>query len=378
MRADAIDTSDACADKSSDATKTCADTHRNLYVPGAPGCHCVPGVGIPSWMMVHPWSGGGEDAEPEAYASARAEAVTVQLVDSDAGASMLQLTNRSLETVAAYISASCAYGAGSLKFFGGDGEALQVGEACVPLVGDCDNGKRETKRIDCITFVATAPAQSVTQLAHADPRPFVSGEATISLQTIPFETNGWGLFRAPPPELCFAQFPLPAPGPYLCTQGCGGMLTHYFAQSFHAFDFRCPVGTPLLAMADGVITILSEEATASGIHCDNLYRWNAIGLRTERGITVMYVHIQPHSALVALGDTVREGQPLCLSGNIGFSPEPHVHIEAHVAAQGAAKGHSVPLYLLANASSPGEPLAPYIPEAGRYYGPHGVVSPPTA
>lgn len=35
----------------------------------------------------------------------------------------------------------------------------------------------------------------------------------------------------------------PAVGPYLCTQGCCGALTHFTPGTFHALDFRCPLGT---------------------------------------------------------------------------------------------------------------------------------------
>lgn len=37
-------------------------------------------------------------------------------------------------------------------------------------------------------------------------------------------------------------FPLEGEGPFLCTQGINGGLTHFFAGSYHAVDFRCPVG----------------------------------------------------------------------------------------------------------------------------------------
>jgi murein DD-endopeptidase MepM/ murein hydrolase activator NlpD len=42
---------------------------------------------------------------------------------------------------------------------------------------------------------------------------------------------------------------------------------------------------------------------------------------------IEYVHIKQSSASVKVGDRVVTGQPLCLSGDVGFCPSPHLHIQ---------------------------------------------------
>jgi len=42
------------------------------------------------------------------------------------------------------------------------------------------------------------------------------------------------------------------------------------------------------------------------------------------------VHVAADSALVAAGDRVAAGQPICASGAAGFCPEPHLHLEFHL------------------------------------------------
>lgn len=37
----------------------------------------------------------------------------------------------------------------------------------------------------------------------------------------------------------------------------------------------------------------------------------------------------PNSSKVKVGQRVRAGETLCLSGTVGFSPEPHLHFEIH-------------------------------------------------
>ena len=76
-------------------------------------------------------------------------------------------------------------------------------------------------------------------------------------------------------------------------------------------------------------------------------------------VVVDYVHIRPGAALVAVGSRVRAGQPICLSGNVGFSPEPHVHLEVHPAA--VPMGPSLPLEFDCVGAGV------FTPRAGRWY-----------
>jgi len=43
------------------------------------------------------------------------------------------------------------------------------------------------------------------------------------------------------------EFPVQG-GPFLCSQGFGGELTHFLAETFFSIDFDCEVGTPILAV----------------------------------------------------------------------------------------------------------------------------------
>ncbi len=45
-------------------------------------------------------------------------------------------------------------------------------------------------------------------------------------------------------------FPLGGAGPYLCSQSAFGKFTHFYKNTLHAVDLECPVGTPVVAVAD--------------------------------------------------------------------------------------------------------------------------------
>ena len=74
-------------------------------------------------------------------------------------------------------------------------------------------------------------------------------------------------------------FPLGGAGPLLCTQGVDGALTHFFAGTHHAVDFRCPVGTPVLSVAPGRVADVRMSNTCGGVHVRNLFKWNSIMAR---------------------------------------------------------------------------------------------------
>lgn len=97
-----------------------------------------------------------------------------------------------------------------------------------------------------------------------------------------------------------------------------------------AVDFRCPVGTAVLAVGNGEVISVSTDKRVSGICAKNLFEWNSIMLKIEvtpdmlrngqgagEGVDfvfVEYVHIREDSARVAVGDRVVTGQIICDSG----------------------------------------------------------------
>ena len=181
------------------------------------------------------------------------------------------------------------------------------------------------KQASCVTFIVLCPPRTFAHLCSLD---LPEGKALMDV-TIDSDVQDWS--KHPNPQDEHSQqvgFPL-AGGPYLCTQGEGGHLTHFFSGNLHAIDFRCPVGTEMLAVGDGVIVDVQDKHTLSGVGVSNLFSWNSIlmELDSEEPLLVEYVHIS--SSAVAVGDRVIKGQVIGTTGSVGFSPEPHLHFGAY-------------------------------------------------
>ena len=84
----------------------------------------------------------------------------------------------------------------------------------------------------------------------------------------------------------------------------------------HGVDVAMPVGTPLIAPADGVVVHKNKTASAG---------YNLI-LRHEGTWHTVYYHLQKPSHL-SIGDEVKTGEQVALSGNTGQSTGPHLHWE---------------------------------------------------
>ena len=89
---------------------------------------------------------------------------------------------------------------------------------------------------------------------------------------------------------------------------------------FHAgIDIAAPLGTPVMAAADGVVVAVGHTAVGYG---------NYVAIAHGGGIATLYGHLLETD--VKVGDRVVRGQPIGLEGSTGFSTGPHVHFELRV------------------------------------------------
>lgn len=94
---------------------------------------------------------------------------------------------------------------------------------------------------------------------------------------------------------------------------------YYSSGKFHgALDYGIPVGTTVVAAADGVVMTTANLSGSYGTY---------VVIRHANGLQSYYAHGKKGSIVVNPGDTVKKGQKIMLSGNTGNSNGPHLHFE---------------------------------------------------
>ena len=93
----------------------------------------------------------------------------------------------------------------------------------------------------------------------------------------------------------------------------------HWSKGYHTgVDFAVPVGTDVLAVADGIIT-KANWGKSYGIQIVQ-----EVGLHSKKQYCI-YAHLS--KVLVKAGDKVKRGQHIGESGNTGNSTGPHLHFE---------------------------------------------------
>ncbi|MCC6198975.1 M23 family metallopeptidase [Candidatus Nomurabacteria bacterium] len=107
----------------------------------------------------------------------------------------------------------------------------------------------------------------------------------------------------------------------------GSVLT----QGYHpvnAVDFGAPIGTPVLAAAEGTVIVAKSGCSTGGPknNCNGGFG-NFVVISHSDGIQTLYAHLSVLS--VSVGDSIDQGEKVGAIGNTGRSTGPHLHFETH-------------------------------------------------
>ena len=99
----------------------------------------------------------------------------------------------------------------------------------------------------------------------------------------------------------------------------------------YSVDFLLPVGTELIASRGGKVTKVKSYGKKNYpgkdlVKGEEAYKnhMNEIEIKHFGGTYASYSHLKNKGAFVKVGDKVRQGQIIGLSGNTGWSSEPHL------------------------------------------------------
>jgi murein DD-endopeptidase MepM/ murein hydrolase activator NlpD len=80
-------------------------------------------------------------------------------------------------------------------------------------------------------------------------------------------------------------------------------------------DYAAAVGTPVWAVADGVVTVAGNTGAGGNTLC----------LRHHNGLETCYLHLSSFGSGIRVGAHVQQKQVVALSGNTGRTTGPHLH-----------------------------------------------------
>jgi len=88
-----------------------------------------------------------------------------------------------------------------------------------------------------------------------------------------------------------------------------------YVAAHQGVDYAAAIGTPVWAVADGVVTVAADTGAGGNTLC----------LRHHNGLETCYLHLSSFGAGVRVGARVTQKQVIALSGNTGRTTGPHLH-----------------------------------------------------
>lgn len=101
------------------------------------------------------------------------------------------------------------------------------------------------------------------------------------------------------------------------TSGFGSRLhpVLQYVAAHQGVDYSAAVGTPVWAVADGVVTLAADTGAGGNTLC----------LRHHNGLETCYLHLSSFGVGIHLGARVSQKQVVAFSGNTGRTTGPHLH-----------------------------------------------------
>jgi murein DD-endopeptidase MepM/ murein hydrolase activator NlpD len=175
----------------------------------------------------------------------------------------------------------------------------------------------------------------------------VAGNQTVEAFILsPIETKGpWNFSYARAatlgsadavPDAFVYSLPYAAGSSFSVSQGYHGRFSHSGPDEY-AIDWRMPVGTPVHAARGGLVVKSKDDDDCGGADRKYEKSANCIFIQHADGTIGVYGHLKKGGNQLKVGDHVRAGDFIALSGNTGFSNGPHLHFAVFKTLNGMSR-----------------------------------------
>jgi murein DD-endopeptidase MepM/ murein hydrolase activator NlpD len=187
-----------------------------------------------------------------------------------------------------------------------------------------------------LPFTATFPANATTEAFAVSP--VNRGEHWSFSYTSHYTI---GSTKAVHDDSYVYTLPFEAGAAFRVTQGFNGAYSHCGPDQY-AIDFKMSSGTPIHAAREGRVVKVKEDSNSGGGNRKYVNEANYVLIKHSDGTIANYAHLSKNGAKVKVGDYVKAGQLIALSGNTGFSSGPHLHFSVFKTRDGKERV-SVPI-----------------------------------
>jgi len=184
------------------------------------------------------------------------------------------------------------------------------------LLADVDRQKLFSQRLAAQKRATLAGVEHAAIQSRIDALRGVLAEAEQALADARARSQGAGFAPAAGSLLGAPSYS----GDYVFPVGGGPSVVSVGAthHDYPAADIAAPAGSPLYALANGVVTKAWRYDSKCGI---------GFTIQTNDGLTWVYCHLAYREPAVVAGATLTAGTPVGLVGSTGHSTGPHLHLQ---------------------------------------------------